>query len=154
LLDFPYLVSTWGYLDDSVVAVGVGDGSQFALIEDSIWWVAVEEDLPILQPDFPGILDLVLVEVIEFLTADGVRLKEVAEVVVLGVEAAGEGDSQRAWSSGGRLYPAGLLYFPEVVGGGWQVGELVLTGDIGDGAGFGWFLYAVVVGIQVDCPAC
>ena len=72
---------------------------------------------------------------------------------LLGVEAAGEGDSQRAWSSGGRLFPAGLLYFPDVVGGGWQVGELVLTGDIGDGTGFGWFLYAVVVGIQVDCPA-
>jgi hypothetical protein len=94
LLDFPYLVSTIGYLDESVVAVGIGDGSQFALIVDSIWWVAVEEDLPIWQPDFPGILDLVLVEVIEFLTADGVRLKEVAEVVVWGVEAAGELDKK------------------------------------------------------------
>ena len=81
MLDFPYLVSAWGYLGESVAAVGVGDGSQFALIEDSIWWVAVDEDLPIWQPDFPGHLDFVLVEVIEFLTADGARLKEVAEVV-------------------------------------------------------------------------
>ena len=152
LLDFPYLVSTCGYLGDSVVAVGVSDGSQFALIEDSICWVAVDEDLPIWQSDFSGILDFVLVNVTEFLTADGARLKEVAEVVVLGVESAGEGYCQRRSSGRLGLYPARLLYFADVVGGEWQVGELVLTGDIGDGAGFGWVFDAVVVGIQVDCP--
>ena len=161
LLDFPYLVSTCGYFRESVVAVGVGDGSQFALIEDSIHWVAVDEDLPIWQSDFSGILDFVLVDITEFLTADRARLKEVAEVVVLGVESAGKCYCQRAGNRrrgcvGGRLglYPAWLQYFANVVGGKWQVRELVLTGNISDDAGFGWVFDAVVVGIGVDCPAC
>ena len=47
LLNFPYLENAIGYVGDSVVAILIRDGTQFALLEDSIL-VGVYEDLPVL----------------------------------------------------------------------------------------------------------
>ncbi len=37
LLNFPHLVSACGYVDQSVVAGRIGNGSRFALLKDAIW---------------------------------------------------------------------------------------------------------------------